>query len=316
MTRTTPYVVLPMRRGMTAIELLVVITVLGLLIGLLLPAVQAAREAGRRAQCVNNLRQIGLALSSYQESHRVFPSGDNGAGFSAHAMILPQLEQTPLFNSVNFEAGLGIVATAENQTAGRSILSLFLCPSDTVSPTWAATSYAGSAGFNAQGGSNNGFFIEARTRYLGPAAITDGTSNTVAMTEWLLGPSGNRDRRATVFRTENLTGAGEAEEFAAACHGLDPISAPVTFPVKPSLWIQGGLGSSLMTHTLTINDHNCTNGNVLTFGAWTAGSRHPSGANTLYADGHVSFVKDSVSRMMWRAMGTRNGGEILDLTSN
>src|SRR3954449_12874833 len=130
-----------MRRAFTLIEILVVIAIIGLLVALLLPAVQSSREASRRLQCTNNLKQVGLALLNYESSHKRYPSGyvstfdgsgnDTGPGWGWASMILPQMEQPSLFNAVNFN--LPIEAPA-NGTARVATLSAFLCPSDP-SPT-------------------------------------------------------------------------------------------------------------------------------------------------------------------------------------
>src|SRR3954452_3919002 len=136
--------------GFTLIELLVVIAVIAVLIALLLPAVQAAREAARRAQCTNNLKQIGVALHNYLSAHDVFPPGyvsavdktitdpcdqdaensssiDLGPGWAWGSMILPQMEQQPLYNSINFSLSLGYKA---NDTSSTTSLNVYLCPSD------------------------------------------------------------------------------------------------------------------------------------------------------------------------------------------
>src|SRR5258708_2555504 len=125
------------RRGFTLIELLVVIAVIGVLVGLLLPAVQQAREAARRMSCRNNLKQIGLALHNYHGSHNVFPPGyvsnfdasgtDTGPGWGWAAMILPQMEQRPLFDAVNFNTP---IEAPSNQTNRLGVVGGFLCPSD------------------------------------------------------------------------------------------------------------------------------------------------------------------------------------------
>ena len=99
--------------------------------------------------------------------------------------------------------------------------------------------------------------------------------------------------------------------FGSECHGLDPLLAQVESLGKGLDWTRNGFGYSLYNHVLGINDHTCTNAGLVDQGAWTAGSAHPSGANVLFADGHVAFVKDSISLPTWRALGTRNGGEVV-----
>ena len=107
--------------------LIEVLVALGILIALLIPAVQSARQAARRVACVNNLRQIGLGIQSYAANLKVYPRGEGG--FSAHTMMLPYLEQKSLYVSINFNAGHSSVTNALNQTAFQTSVSLFLCPS-------------------------------------------------------------------------------------------------------------------------------------------------------------------------------------------
>ncbi|MEO6809908.1 MAG: DUF1559 domain-containing protein, partial [Isosphaeraceae bacterium] len=134
------------RRAFTLIELLVVIAIIGVLIALLLPAVQAAREAARRSQCVNNLKQIGLSLHNYHDSNNVFPMGASQAPFdlgqvdtwsvwSAQASLLPYIEQGPIYNAINFSWGSGARGSGSqawqvNQTGYNTKINSFLCPSD------------------------------------------------------------------------------------------------------------------------------------------------------------------------------------------
>ena len=143
---------LPRRRpAFTLIELLVVISIISVLIALLLPAVQAAREAARRAQCVNNLKQIGLALSNYESAIGAFPPGyidlqnnpiftpdlDMGPGWGWAALSLPFMEQQPLYNSINFSLAITttrVPASAANSTAALTNLNVFFCPSDGYNP--------------------------------------------------------------------------------------------------------------------------------------------------------------------------------------
>src|SRR5262245_39326625 len=139
-------------RGFTLIELLVVIAIIAILIALLLPAVQSAREAARRIQCVNNLKQVGVALHNYHDALGAFPMGyaarsvyrngatDTAPGWAWAAMILPQLEQAPLFDAINFRLA---VERADNATAVRSMLTTYLCPSDPTSGPFPVADAAG-----------------------------------------------------------------------------------------------------------------------------------------------------------------------------
>ena len=238
-------------RGFTLIELLVVIAIIAVLIGLLLPAVQAAREAARRSQCVNNLKQLGLAMHNYESTVQSFPLSCNagciGSGctnnvggawgsWSPQSMLLPYLEQTPLYNSINFSmisqgsqdfSRYGNVLW--NSTGVRTRIAGFLCPSSPLptnttfgAPTPGNT-YFGSTGasFGFSGtwgaGQPNGIF-----RYRGSAIairdVTDGTSNTVAFGEWKIGDFNNAKRShqdiVSVGGGNNL-GGGNADTASA-----------------------------------------------------------------------------------------------------
>jgi prepilin-type N-terminal cleavage/methylation domain-containing protein len=132
-------------RGFTLIELLVVIAVVGILTALLLPAVQGARDAARRTECVNNLKQLGVALHTYDGAYRVFPPGyvsnfdasgnDTGPGWGWSALLLPQIEQKPLFDSANFSLP---IEDSSNQTSRPTRIAVYLCPSDNQPPSWLA----------------------------------------------------------------------------------------------------------------------------------------------------------------------------------
>src|SRR5262245_11703836 len=190
----------------TLIELLVVISVIGLLIALLLPAVQSAREAARRAQCINNLQQIGLALHNYHSSHQTFPPGymsnfdasgnDTGPGWGWAAMLLPQMEQKSLFDAINFTTP---IEASSNQTSRLMVIGGFLCPSDSVPPAWwamvrdtsgvptrricqvASANYVGVYGTSDPGIDGDGIFY--RDGPIGLRDITDGTAQTIAVGE-------------------------------------------------------------------------------------------------------------------------------------
>ncbi len=200
------------RRGFTLIELLVVIAIIAVLIGLLLPAVQAAREAARRIQCTNNLKQMGIALHNYIDTNgAVPPTGNSGRvnlrtananDFSINARLLPYMEQQALFSALNVSMGYNL---GDNGTASSTRVASFLCPSDPGTVRRGLSNYAGHDFGDCNYGNNIGTIhtlqggaFDGPTYMTGPgastyggvvtlAAITDGTSNTVFFSEWLKG---------------------------------------------------------------------------------------------------------------------------------
>ena len=212
------------RRGFTLIELLVVVAIIAVLIALLLPAVQAAREAARRAQCVNNLKQLGLAVHNYNAQTNIFPGFSqnlfyNGGVFNPNTWqnwpadwptaILPQLEQSPLYNALNFDFGMW---DNHNVTVGVTRVAFLLCPSESVTGSpipnpanyWGTNSYVGNIGgpadfpasfsgaivpYNNDPGNlgNNWAYSSSNCGPLGVQSFTDGTSNTALFSEKLIG---------------------------------------------------------------------------------------------------------------------------------
>ena len=192
--------------GFTLIELLVVLAIIGVLVALLLPAVQSARDSTRRLQCMNNLKQIGLALHNYHQSVGTFPMGgsknnrkldqdsyDQWSNWSAHAAILPSLEQSPMFNAINFDFAPEItdgVSHPMNATVNLAIVGVFLCPSDGRAGQQNTCSYHGSYGtttndnYPQTGGCTGLFTVE---QAYGIPNCRDGTSATVAFAEALVG---------------------------------------------------------------------------------------------------------------------------------
>jgi prepilin-type N-terminal cleavage/methylation domain-containing protein/prepilin-type processing-associated H-X9-DG protein len=308
------------RPGFTLLELLVVVSVIGLLIALSLPAVQVAREAARRAQCTNNLRQLGIALNAYQSARGVFPQGRNGAGYSPHTMLLPYIEQVNLYNSMNFNLPFGVVDHPDgpSMTAMATTIPSFLCPSDTTGGrTQGRTNYPGNAGYALDSGPTAGFFSNRSLggadpfAYIGPQAVSDGTSTTIAMSEWALGQFPVRDPIGSVFRTSDLTEPEEFNQFVAACEDLSPLTAEIALAGKSATWLLQGFPETLYNHDVTVDGHSCVNGTSINLGAWTVGSRHTGGVNALFVDAHVQFVRNTLTLATWRALGTRAGREIV-----
>lgn len=300
------------RQGMSLIEVLVTIAIIGVLVAITLPAIQAAREAARRSACRNNLKQMGLALMNYESIHGCLPPAGGANGFSFIARILPQLEQGNLYNTLNFEGKLGF---RENHTVQMTRIEMLLCPSDGGgSGRVGVTSYAGNHGCGYDRFGENGAFVGFMGRP--PVAlrdVTDGLSSTAMVSEWVLGPVNLvRDPLASTFNTPRLDGSDRFDEFVAACAGIDPSRAPIIGgPDKGATWPEGHSSASLYNHVLPPNSYSCTNGYLVSAGAWTAGSRHAGGAHTLYMDGRVGFSSRAIDREVWRSLGSRDGGEII-----
>jgi len=316
------------RHGFTLIELLVVIVIIALLIGLLLPAVQAARESSRRAHCQNNLKQLGLALASYEAARGVYPFGVGGTGvpgrvprWSAQSQLLLYTEQASVFHGLNFNflawpfQPLGL----PNRTAVSTKIAAFLCPSDTDviadGGQIAHNSYRGCAGTkpynlaadSADGtGRNDGaFWFQSSVR---TAHVTDGTSTTAIFSERCLGTHPRRDPKADYFLTDNSIPA------CKAANGLSTPVASETLELSGSRWGDGNVCYTRYQHALPPNQQSCylggtvdNDGPILT----TASSRHPAGVNLATGDGSVRFVKDSVDAKVWTALGSIAGGEVI-----
>jgi prepilin-type N-terminal cleavage/methylation domain-containing protein/prepilin-type processing-associated H-X9-DG protein len=227
-------------RGFTLIELLVVIAIIAVLIALLLPAVQSAREAARRAQCTNNLKQIGLGLHNYHTSHNTFPLGgttnwndyyNNNAGWgtwSAQALLLGYMEGQPLYNAINFNwvccwsSGLYI-----NSTVSLAVINTYICPSDGISPiaaggdVWAGNTnnYHACVGDATDFYNPSGMFAES-TKCFGIQACTDGTSSTIAFGEALVG---SNDGQQVKWRSGPVLSAGSALCKGGWC-GINDVS--------------------------------------------------------------------------------------------
>ncbi len=334
------------RWGFTMIELLVVIAIIALLAGLLLPAVQAAREAARRTQCRNNLKQIGVALHNYHDIHRTFPPGrerslvdGQGRCFSAYAHILPQLEQANAFQMVDFNFN---PEATQNVPIMNFPMSILLCPSDSypidIQNNRAVHNYLLNTGtsfpLSPRNPGNvpiNGIFYENSSTKL--RDITDGTSYTVCISETVrskkVGNNGQTvwdgvsaiDGFVLTQGNNNSTVGPELTDYAAQCHspGL------VLMEERGSGWLFGAPGHCLYNHIRGPNDLDVDCRGGLPFSTTTnqwwdllshniaARSRHPLGVLALYCDGHVDFASNSIDLTVWQALGTRNGSETISV---
>ncbi len=325
-----------MRPGFTLIELLVVIAIIAVLIALLLPAVQSAREAARRAQCTNNLKQIGLALHNYHQALNCFPMsmGFDAPGFgfpepvsySGLSMLLPYMEQSVVYNSINYSIHR---ADPGNNTALATSVSSFLCPSDpqagNLPPGQAGENYHPNSGntidyvhdisdpwnFNTSLPPFNGvFYPVSHTRI---AEITDGTSNTAAFSEMGLGDMSNAIATEKTDQFWTQTWPTTPDLAIAQCQGFPAANlAYQGLSTDGVPWLEGST-SAMYNHVNTPNKRSCIfpPGRIMN----TANSYHPGGVNVGMCDGSVRYMKDSVSLPTWRALGSRNGGEVISSDS-
>ena len=314
------------KTAFTLIELLVVIAIIAVLISLLLPAVQSAREAARRSQCLNNLKQIGVALHTYHEIHGVFPPGyvsnyrrdggdegtaedDLGPGWGWASQILPQMEQTPVYNSINFSLSMTYAA---NETSQLTRIATFICPSDftpskvpvrdetntTTIYTVGTSNYVGVYGVGEIGeapGRGNGTFY--RNSNVGISKMIDGSSNTFIVGErshnlsyvtWT-----GRAIGGWLFTTSSFEGgtnkfSPEPEE--SFCMILGPVE----------LQEEDGIPRTPNYPSAHVEDY------------W---SRHPGGVNFLFGDGSVRFIKNSINEQIYAGLATRAGGEVISADS-
>lgn len=309
------------RSGFTLVELLVVIAIIGILVALLLPAVQQAREAGRRSECSNNLKQFILAAHNYHDTLRVLPPSRTDTQLSTHACLLPYLEQQNVHNLINYSASY---SHASNATALGTSIPVFNCPSDPQSsvPTgWAGTSYRANQGSELLFGlpptdpgdpnygmpEPNGVFIQRRNLKL--AGITDGLSNTAAFSEHCKGDFSNAV--ATPMDTFRPgTTPTTADEAVQQCAAIDPTNLGMQGVSDVGApWLRGYHSTTIYFHVSGPNTRSCMfpPGRIAT----TAQSQHPGGVQVALADGSVRFVAATVNIIAWRALGSRNGGEAL-----
>ena len=330
------------RRGFTLIELLVVIAIIGLLVALLLPAVQAAREAGRRTQCINNIRQLGLALHQYVDSTGVLPptmvlagSGTKVAwsnGWSVQMRILPAIGQEPAYNAINFSVSY---QQHENTTVTGVVIAAFLCPSEANQQPTSHQTF-GDVGVNNYGWCMGDWFVwgsfggtSPNRSAFGPnqsrkwADFTDGLSQTILLAEVKSYQPYLRDcgGLSKVGDPANVPPPGADPAQLVPEYNGDPCTLK---PDGHAEWVDGGVHHTGFTTAWTPNKvTGGTPGRDLdingqrekvggpTFAAITARSYHPGGVNVLLGDGSVRFVKSSIAGTTWRALGTVSGGEVI-----
>jgi prepilin-type N-terminal cleavage/methylation domain-containing protein/prepilin-type processing-associated H-X9-DG protein len=322
----------------TLVEVLVVLGIVGLLAALTLPAAQDAREAARRAACLSNLRQVGLAIHEYHAVHNLLPANVAGIRvqrgmpipplgprhYSFLTQILPQLDQAALFDSINFQVrlqdpylpfGQPLAEGAANFTAMGTRLAVLLCPSDPGSGSvgrWGPTSYRANMGTERFGHPVDGP-ISGYKSPVSFAATSDGLSQTALLSERSRGTA-EADRivpRSTMLY-ESIGLPYSVDESVAHCAAL--VGAPHGFFAAGGLvWAVGSHSQTLYNHILEPNSTipDCVAPVNPLEGIVTARSRHAGGVHVGFADGSARFVKSTISRAAWRALGSRNGREVV-----
>jgi prepilin-type N-terminal cleavage/methylation domain-containing protein/prepilin-type processing-associated H-X9-DG protein len=267
-------------QAFTLIELLVVMAVIGVLVALLMPAVQSSREAARRIHCQSQLKQLGVALHNYHDVHGLFPAGSyvigpsfrTLSGWGWGAMILPQVEQTPLYQQINFDIG---TAVGSNLSIIDRSVSLWRCPSD-VAPVRMTIFPAFNPSVSIASGNYTG--VEGILRELSAVRmgdITDGTSQTLLLGERIVQESVNGSLPHTAGWFGQIA-FSSSYEYRSIPHE----SALRLYPINGSPGAPNYFSS-----------------------------RHTAGANFCFADGAVRFLSENLDGVVLESLGTRNGGE-------
>ncbi len=311
-----------------------VIAIIGILIALLLPAVQAAREASRRTSCRNNLRQLGLAMLMFHDSRRQFPPGrgsPNPRIFSALAYLLPYVEQGGLYSRLDLESApldvviLGVpYSGANNAAAAVEVVNVLQCASDPASGRVPGSRYGGTNYVACVGSGlvDHGTLVDAdgvfyRGSEVRLADIRDGSAQTIGFSERTFGPGGNAPPAVPAPDYPDqpeplvLELKSGTDVFMTNC--LAP-ELGTWFVERSAKWILGNYGNTLYNHYHPPNAKTWDCMNIQQQkGQFAARSYHGPGVNGLFFDGHVDFLADSIDLSVWRSLSTRAGEEVVAL---
>jgi prepilin-type N-terminal cleavage/methylation domain-containing protein len=326
------------RRAFTLIELLVVIAIIAVLIALLLPAVQQAREAARRSQCKNNLKQLGLALHNYHDTTGMFPMMRNAGAISQYNAtgwigLLPYVDQAPLYNQIGNAHNDSTYSWDQAFVPWQSRLAVFLCASDSTNETPSGIGPVKTRNYrmclgdtinNNYSGQTRGLFgYISNVRIRG---VSDGTSNTIAMSERVVGTLGdNKNARAWV--AQGVTGYDTNPSVcrALATSGRYASTQSIMRTDFSNMWSDGSVHCAAFSTVLPPNSASC--GHCTNYVDWelvSATSMHEGGVHVLMTDGAVRFVSENIDAGnqtaanvssgpspygVWGALGTREGAE-------
>lgn len=327
----------PLRSAFTLIELLVVIAIIGVLVALLLPAVQQAREAARRSQCRNNLKQVGLALHNYHDTYRqlpllMYPTADFGfwswKGHSPHSMLLPYVDQQTVYAQLDFSSAA--LDFGPNEDVGKTKLAVFRCPSDREPDEDPGVNYAFCVGTNI-GFSGEGRYLSPReqngiitgTVRVSFSSITDGATNVIAASEQISG--GASDAVGQLANSRYGPGSipggmpnafptpDQVTAWGVVCGSNSNFSTRVA-----RQWHRGLPGQTTFNTLLTPNSwipnclahcpDSCDSDGP---GMFAARSRHSGGVHILLADGSVRFAANAIDTGIWHHLGARDDGTVV-----
>ena len=297
------------RRAFTLVELLVVIAIIGTLVGLLLPAVQAAREAARRTQCTNNLKQTGLALQNYHEARRQLPEGwlcnpdsadphhaEEGVGWGWASRILPYVEETTLSNGIVITGSIALSPTSVKET----VVQAFLCPSDAGAgkPTFKPGEEDGLNNDDEHPDVTEGDDIYSRTNYVG----------MFGSNEW---HDHDNDANSKPYDGDGMFFANSRMPFRHVTDGLSKtiMVGERDSRIGGSLWIGMVEGLAEPIGRAVAHGHHAPNGDPAEQHFGDISSRHQGGANVVFADGHCDFIAETVDIELFHKLCTRKGGE-------